>query len=150
MRKLISLFSVLLVIIAVSSLACGGTNSNGTTSPTVGTRVDVEGGFYTSINSAELNQMLQNKDFILVNTNPVVSATIPDTDFHIPVNELVADLSQVSADKAEKIVVYCMVGASSSVAAAEFVKMGYTNIYNLSGGIVEWQQQGYSVIAPQQ
>ena len=149
MKKLIPLFSVLLVIITVSSLACGGTNSNGTSSTTVGTSVDAEGGFYTSINSAELNQMLQNKDFILVNTNPVVSVTIPDTDLHIPVNELVADLSQVSQNKTEKIVVYCLIGASSIITAAEFVKMGYTNIYNLSGGIIEWQQQGYSVIAPQ-
>jgi rhodanese-related sulfurtransferase len=130
------------VVSASFSLACSGGET------TVGTKVNVDGGSYTSINSAELYKMLQNKDFILVNTDPMPTAGIENTDLYIPVNELIGDLSLVSQNKTEKIVVYCMIGANSSVVAAEFAKMGYTNIYNLSGGIVGWQQQGYPVVLP--
>jgi rhodanese-related sulfurtransferase len=142
MRILMTLFAILLVVSAVFSLACSGGDT------TVGTKINVEGGSYTSINSAELYQMLQNKDFLLVNTDPMPTAGIENTDFYIPVSELITDLSLVSENKAEKIVIYCMIGANSSVVAAEFAKTGYTSIYNLSGGIVGWQQQGYPVVLP--
>jgi len=33
----------------------------------------------------------------------------------------------------------------SQQAAEELNKLGYSNIYNLSGGIKEWQKQGYGV-----
>jgi len=148
MKKLMSLLLVVLAVSAVSSLACTGAGSNDNGNTTIGTRVSVDGGFYTNVNSSELNQMLKNKDFILVNTDLIVTKAIPDTDLYIPMNEVLADLSLVSQNKEEKIVIYCMVGANSSVVAAEFVRMGYTNIYNLSGGITEWEQQGYPVVTP--
>ena len=148
MKKLMSLLLILLVLSAILSLACNGAGSNNNGNTTIGTRVSVNGGFYTNVNSSELNQMLKNKDFILVNTDLIVTKAIPDTNVYTPMNEVLADLSLISQNKEEKIVIYCMVGANSSVVAAEFARMGYTAIYNLSGGIMEWEQQGYPVVTP--
>jgi len=145
MRRLISAISILLVFIAALSLACGA-NPNGDSA--IGTRVSVNGGFYTDLIPSELNRMLQNKDFILVNTDPMATKAIPNTDLYIPMGEVLVDLSLVSQHKDEKIVIYCMVGSNSKVVATKFAEMGYTNIYNLSGGIVEWGQQGYPVVTP--
>lgn len=142
MRILMILLTVFLLFSAVFALACSGGDT------TVGTKVNVEGGSYTSIKSAELYQMLKTKDFLLVNTDPMPTLGIEHTDLYIPVSELIEDLSLVSQNKAEKIVIYCMIGANSSEVAAEFAKTGYTNIFNLSGGIIGWQQQGYSVVTP--
>jgi rhodanese-related sulfurtransferase len=39
---------------------------------------------------------------------------------------------------------------TSSQAAVHLVNLGYTNIWNLAGGLVVWQQQGYPVKQEQQ
>jgi rhodanese-related sulfurtransferase len=33
----------------------------------------------------------------------------------------------------------------SEIAAEELTSLGYTNVWNLKGGMVEWQQAGYSL-----
>jgi rhodanese-related sulfurtransferase len=33
----------------------------------------------------------------------------------------------------------------STIAAEKLVSLGYTNIWNLTGGMVEWEQAGYSI-----
>ena len=39
------------------------------------------------------------------------------------------------------IIVYCSVGYRSEKTAEKLIKMGYTNIYNLYGGLFEWSNQ---------
>ena len=36
----------------------------------------------------------------------------------------------------------CRSGRMSSIAAKELVKAGYTNVWNLDGGMVAWEQVG--------
>jgi rhodanese-related sulfurtransferase len=33
----------------------------------------------------------------------------------------------------------------SEIASKELVSLGYANIWNLSGGMVEWEQAGYEI-----
>lgn len=148
MKKLMSMVLILLIGSSILPIACGGVSSNSDGSNTIGTKVAIDSGFYTNLSSAELFQMLQNKDFILVDVDPMPTKAIPNTDLFIPIQEVIQDLSVVSQDKEAKIVVYCAVGVSSSAVAAEFTRNGYTNIFNLSNGIVEWEQQGYAVVNP--
>ena len=44
-------------------------------------------------------------------------------------------------DKSTKIVVYCSIGVRSEDIAENLKKAGYTNIYNLFGGIFEWKNK---------
>jgi rhodanese-related sulfurtransferase len=34
----------------------------------------------------------------------------------------------------------------SAIAARTLVKSGYTNVWNLDGGMIEWERQGYELI----
>nr|WP_320024657.1 rhodanese-like domain-containing protein [uncultured Acetobacterium sp.] len=69
-------------------------------------------------------------------------------DRHIP-NSINLPLSNIGAvtqvvpDKNETIFVYCLSGGRSANAAAQLVKMGYKNIYNL-GGISSWKYETVS------
>jgi rhodanese-related sulfurtransferase len=45
----------------------------------------------------------------------------------------------------EKIVVYCSIGIRSEIIASKLKKVGYTNVYNLYGGIFEWKNNNFSV-----
>ncbi len=44
------------------------------------------------------------------------------------------------------IVVYCTIGVRSEQVGARLKKMGYTNVYNLLGSIIEWVNQDNSII----
>ena len=48
-------------------------------------------------------------------------------------------------DKNRKIVVYCSVGIRSEDIAEKLKSIGYTNVYNLYGGIFEWKNNNYKV-----
>lgn len=41
-------------------------------------------------------------------------------------------------DKNAKVVVYCCSGLRSILAAESLMKMGYTNVASLKGGVIEW------------
>ncbi|MFV0248310.1 MAG: rhodanese-like domain-containing protein [Tenacibaculum sp.] len=49
-------------------------------------------------------------------------------------------------DKNRKIIVYCSLGVRSEDIAEQLKQVGYTNVYNLYGGIFEWKNRGNKVI----
>ncbi len=112
-----------------------------------GQKVNVDGVSYANINAEELNAMLKNKDFVFVNVHIPFEGDIADTDLSIPYNEITeaADLVQLPTDKDAKIVLYCRSGRMSAIASEELVKLGYTNIWNLEGGMVAWERAGYEI-----
>lgn len=48
-------------------------------------------------------------------------------------------------NKNSKIVVYCSLGIRSEDIAEKLKKAGYTNVYNLYGGIFEWKNKDFTV-----
>lgn len=55
------------------------------------------------------------------------------------------EMSALVPDKASPIIVYCSIGVRSENTAEQFVEAGYTNVYNLYGGIFEWKNKDYPV-----
>lgn len=51
-------------------------------------------------------------------------------------------------DKTKPVLVYCLSGGRSSKAAALISKKGYTQVYNLDGGILAWTAAGQPVETP--
>lgn len=133
MRKTLSLFLAVLVLVGCQS------------KPITGETISTEDGLYQDITPTELKTMLGNKDFVLVNVHIPFAGNIPDTDLSIPYNEIEPNLSQLPADKTAKIVLYCSSGRMSQIAAEALVSMGYTNIWNLKGGMADWQQAGFEL-----
>ncbi|MBI2937373.1 MAG: rhodanese-like domain-containing protein [Thaumarchaeota archaeon] len=103
---------------------------------------------YRDISSEELNTMLANKDFLLINVHIPYAGEIKGTDLFIPYNKIPQSIDQLPADKDAKIVVYCRSGSMSAAASEELVKQGYTNIINLKEGMISWEQSGYSLVKP--
>jgi len=115
--------------------------------PVVGETVTIADGSYKNISAQELNTMLKEKDFVFINVHIPFAGNITDTDLSIPYDEIGVpkNLSQLPIDKNAKIVLYCRSGRMSEIAAKELVSLGYTNIWNLAGGMVEWEQAGYEI-----
>lgn len=61
-----------------------------------------------------------------------------------------ADWSVVDGiNQKDTIIVYCSVGYRSEKMAEALKRKGFTNVYNLYGGIFEWKNQGYPVYQKQ-
>ena len=55
-------------------------------------------------------------------------------------------IQKIYPNKNEKIVVYCSLGIRSETVGEKLKKAGYTNVYNLYGGIFEWKNKDFTVI----
>jgi rhodanese-related sulfurtransferase/predicted small secreted protein len=104
--------------------------------------IPVAGGSYTDISTTTLQKMLENKDFIFVNVHIPYEGDIPQTDLSIPYNQIESNLHLLPSEKDEKIVLYCQSDRMSMIASENLVKLGYTNVYNLDGGMIAWQRAG--------
>lgn len=93
----------------------------------------------------ELSAMLTMKDFKLIDVHIPEQEHIPGTDELIPFNTVTNSQSKLPQDKDAKIVLYCRSGSMSRRASEDLIKMGYTNVYNLAGGLNAWKQSGYDV-----
>jgi thioredoxin len=57
-------------------------------------------------------------------------------------------VSQVEKlDKSKPVFVYCKVGGRSGQAATKLVELGFSNVYNLEGGIMKWNASGKTISA---
>ena len=48
-------------------------------------------------------------------------------------------------NKEKPVYIYCRSGKRSNKSAIEFKKAGFTKIYNLKGGILNWESQGFDI-----
>ncbi len=115
------------------------------TKPVTGETVTVAGGSYKNITTNELNAMLKDKDFTFINVHIPFAGNIANTDLSIPYDQIEQSLSQLPSDKNAKIILYCSSGRMSAIAAEKLVELEYTNIWNLTGGMVDWKQAGYQI-----
>ena len=49
-------------------------------------------------------------------------------------------------DKSKPVLIYCRSGRRSGVAMSKMSELGFTEIYNLQGGIIEWSNAGEEVV----
>ena len=124
---------------AVTGSATGGGAETATTR-----RVEVGGGAaYSDVNAAGLAAMLRAKAFPLINVHIPYEGEIEGTDLFIPFDQVEANLGKLPSDRGARIVLYCRSGSMSATAARVLAKRGYTDVWNLDGGMLAWEHAGY-------
>lgn len=136
-----------MAVIAIGFVALGGVGSRAAPSLASGeTIVQGQGGHWTNVTPDRLAQMLTHKDFTFVNVKTPYIGEIDGTDLYIPYDQLSARASQLPTDKSAKILVYCRSGVESAEAAQTLLDLGYTNVWNLDGGMNAWQSSGRTLV----
>lgn len=141
-------------LVGLVGLACaassppttGGAPAGATPAASGEMTVYAPGGSYTSVSPWRLAEMLRTKDFILVNVHVPYEGEIESTDAFIRYDQVAARVSELPAAKDARIVLYCRSGRMSAEAARALVGLGYTNLRELDGGMIAWEQAGYPLV----
>lgn len=81
-------------------------------------------------------------DFLLVDVREDSEYLVSNLDGqHIPLGQLQNRLDEIEADKDSEIVMMCRSGGRSGKAVEIMESNGFTNVYNLQGGITAWSNE---------
>ncbi|MDX1836461.1 rhodanese-like domain-containing protein [Legionella taurinensis] len=64
---------------------------------------------------------------------------------HIPKDEIASRIKDVAPDLDSPVYLHCKGGVRSLTAAQTLKDLGYTALYSLDGGIMDWMKAGYPV-----
>ncbi len=64
---------------------------------------------------------------------------------NVPVDEVERRILTVIPDLHAKVYVYCLSGSRSTYAVGEMLKLGYTQVFDVSHGLLAWRVKGYQV-----
>ena len=100
---------------------------------------------YTSISSDKLESMLADKDLIFNDVHTPEQEHIAGTDFVISFDQI-DKITSVLNNKDIKVVLYCRSGSMSKIAAQALIDRGYSNVYELIGGLHDWVSRGRKTV----
>ena len=150
---LVAVLMLVAIVVIGSDFVIGAiTGTGGSSSPTptaaatASTAAAVNPVHWTNVSAAQLAQMLKSKDFTLVNVKTPYIGEIDGTDLYIPYDQIASRVSELPADKGAKILVYCRSRVESAQAAQTLLNLGYTNVWNLDGGMNAWTAAGGQLV----
>lgn len=102
---------------------------------------------YVNVTPGEAREMIDSRSPVILDVrtpDEFENGHVPGAIL-VPIDEL-KDSTFLKIPKDEEILIYCRSGHRSSWGAEYLARMGYASTYNLSGGIMVWEDQGYSVV----
>ncbi|MEQ8473785.1 MAG: rhodanese-like domain-containing protein [Marinoscillum sp.] len=103
---------------------------------------------YKTITNDELVGLLSNEDLQLIDvrTPEEVAVGVIEGAKHIDIYdpEFVSKIDQL--DKSRPVAVYCAAGGRSAKASDQFKKLGFMQVYDLSGGYRGWVAAGKETV----
>ena len=96
---------------------------------------------YNQINTNEAVQLLNKDETVVVDVreDKEVQTGIINGAKHIPLGSLSDQMSQLNNAKDKPILIYCRSGNRSSTACQKLTQLGFSDVYNLAGGIMSWE-----------
>lgn len=138
MKRTVLIYLALIIVITGSFFLYGCGSDSNTSSDSAGQQTS-SGPVYKDISANELKSLIEtNKDLLVVDVREQFEydqAHLANSKL-IPTSEFSNRISELPKDKV--IAVVCATGARSAQVAQYLAQSGYTDVYNLSGGLSSW------------
>ena len=125
------------------SVPTAGDGAEANTNSIFDLRPNLDG--FVDITADQLHEIMQEKEFTLVNVHIPYEGELPGTDLFIPFDQIEEHQAELPAKDAP-IVLYCRSGPMSSQAAKVLVGLGYSRVYELEGGFNAWAAADYELL----
>lgn len=103
---------------------------------------------YSSISPAQSTQMINRENAVIldVRENNEYSDGHIINSIHIPLSNLKTRMTELEKYKTQKVIILCRSGNRSSQACAKLKKAGFEQVFNLSGGVMAWENASLPLI----
>ena len=99
-----------------------------------------------TISAEELKNLKENEDLFLVDvrTRPERLEWRLEDTLWIPMDEILGRLEEIPKD--QPVYIYCRSGNRSGQLVAHLAAQGFTNLINVAGGIIDYDQVGGTIV----
>ncbi|MBI5356792.1 DUF1573 domain-containing protein [Candidatus Collierbacteria bacterium] len=97
------------------------------------------------IEPADFSKLAKDENNFLLDVHVPEQTHIPGTKKFIPFDQIAENIDSLPADKNTPILVYCRSGNMSKIAAQKISELGYTNVYDLEGGLNGYKESNVEV-----
>jgi len=97
-----------------------------------------------SVDPGGATDLINHKNALVIDVRPAADFAQGHVinAINIPFNGFKDQIGTLQKHKARPIVVSCRSGSQSSAACQQLRKQGFQDVYNLSGGLMAWQNAG--------
>ncbi|RME22592.1 MAG: rhodanese-like domain-containing protein [Candidatus Zixiibacteriota bacterium] len=98
----------------------------------------------------QLRDLAASQDIYLLDVRTMpefLEAHLAFADDLIPFDSLYTHQDRLPSDKTQPVYCFCRSGRRSGIAAQVLRKMGYTTVYNVTGGILAWKKAGFPTVS---
>jgi rhodanese-related sulfurtransferase len=138
------LIGISLVILVA---ACGSNEDDNKQRPTREVATVEGGGVYQTLTMDQFADIVANRadEYQIINVHTPYAGEVENTDALIPYDDLDALMSALP-DKSAPIILYCRSGRMSEEASRALLERGYTQVWDVPGGMVAWEESGRTLI----
>ena len=105
----------------------------------------------TLVDSDQFEQLIKSEEVYVINAHTPYIGEIEGTDLNAENWEnMDSYLNQLPEDKSTPIAIYCRSGRMSGISSHQLLELGYTNVYDLEGGMNSWEQSGRELVDSRQ
>ena len=139
------------LVIILAACGSSGKNDKDSAAPvpsaTLAATVGSETGLYRTLTIDEFAGIVANNTghYTIINVHIPYAGEIEGTDSNIPYNDLDA-LTAALPDKNAPIILYCRSGRMSEEASRALLSQGYTQVWDVPGGMNAWQASGRGLV----
>lgn len=145
-----NVFLVLAALVFTVS-ACSASNATDSQTPSSPTNSSSTPNNYRTRTIDEFAEIVANEpeQYTIVNVHIPYEGEVAETDMHIPYNDIEA-LTSALPDKNAPIILYCRSGRMSEEAGRALVELGYTQVWDVPGGMNAWHESGRELLYTEQ
>jgi phage shock protein E len=154
-KRLVGLV-IVLAVGAVLLAACGSdknsksgdnTNTKAATETNAAPTGERVAGDYRTLSIDEFADIVENHadQYEIINVHIPYAGEVANTDASIPYNDLGALMAAIPG-RNTPVILYCRSGNMSQQASAALIQQGYTQVWDVPGGMIAWQASGRGLI----
>ncbi len=140
------LFFSLIALVSLVAISCGTPESN-TNNPSDQTAEQPS--TVKNVQVADLKEALNATEDIVVldvRTAGEVAQGYVNSALNVDVNGANFSQGVQELDTSKTIYVYCRSGQRSQKASTQLLELGFTDVRNVEGGFMAWEQAGYPIV----